>query len=61
MTWEQEKAYTQRRAEELKNQMEQATADGDLNAFLRAYKASARYMRKKQREDLYVAFIKTRI
>lgn len=61
MTWEQEKMYTQRRAEELKEQMERAIKEGDIDGFLKAYEASARYMKKKQREELYVSFLMARM
>lgn len=56
-TWEQEKAYTARRAQQLAAQMEQAIADNDKSAFLNAYATSMRYMPRKQRGTYYRRFL----
>ena len=55
-TWEQEKAYCAKRAEELKAEMTRATENVDLAAFTEAYEKSMRYMKVKERRRLYVAF-----
>lgn len=56
-TWEQEKAYTERRAAQLAQEMEQAIAENDRDRFLAAYSTAMRYMTKKQRSPYYRRFL----
>lgn len=56
-TWEQEKAYCERRSTELAREMESAIATLDADKFRKAYGASARYMGRKQRQELYRRFL----
>ena len=57
MSWEHEKAYCSRRAQELTAEMIEAIESFDLDRFDAAYQASARYMSKKQRSPLYKKMI----
>ena len=50
-TWEQEKAYVAKRAEELRTIMNQAIAAADLERFREAHTKSLRYMPKKERDE----------
>ena len=56
-TWEQEKAYCRRRAADLAQEMESAIASLDADGFKAAYTTAARYMTKKQRQELYRRFL----
>ena len=56
-TWEQEKAYCAQRAEALAEAMETAILRLDADGFKAAYSAAARYMGKKQRQELYRRFL----
>ena len=52
-TWEQEKAYCEKRAKELTQEMESAIATLDPDKFYRAYATAMRYMTRKQRGELH--------
>ena len=56
-TYEQEKAYCERRARDLSAEMEAALESGDAVRFREAYSASFRYLGKKQRKDFYFRFL----
>ena len=56
-TWEQEKAYCEKRAKELAREMESAIVTLDPDKFRRAYDTAARYMTRKQRRELYRRFL----
>lgn len=56
-TYEKEKAYTERRAAQLAEEMEQAIADNDKDRFLAAYNTAFRYMNKKQRSPYYLRML----
>ena len=52
MTWEQEKAYVERRAAELKAEMKEAIETGDLDRFKKVFERSGRYVKKRERDAL---------
>lgn len=56
-SWKKEKAYCERKAAEYTAEMEQAIAAHDVDRFLAAHQASARYMRKTARNALYRRFL----
>lgn len=56
--YEKEKAYCTRRAAELTAEMEAALETKDRERFKTAYRASARYMRQKERKPLYIRFLR---
>lgn len=56
-TWEQEKEYTRRRAQQLGAEMEKAIKAIDRDRFFNAYTTSMRYMKKKERSPYYRRFI----
>lgn len=59
-TWAQEKAYNERRAQQLCAEMEAAIETNDTQRFLAAYERSFRYMTKKQRSPFYIRMIERR-
>ena len=56
-TWGQEKAYCEKRANELAREMESAIATLDADRFYRAYATAMRYMTRKQRGELHRRFL----
>lgn len=60
-TWEQEKAYCQRRSAHLADEMEAAIEAGDSDRFKAAYGSALRYMSKKQRHPLYIKFLERNV
>ena len=54
MTWEREKAYRAKRAQQIIAEMEAAIETGDKNRFVKAYESAMRYMTKKQRNPYYL-------
>ena len=56
-TWEQEEAYTQKRGEELKREMDEAIEAKDRKRFHKAYEASMRYLKKTERSAYYRKFL----
>ncbi len=48
MTWEQEKAYRQKRAAQLAAQMEKALEEKDLSSFRQARDTAGNYMTRKE-------------
>lgn len=52
-TWEQEKAYGARRANQAIIEMERAIRDTDIDRFTAAWNVAMRYMRKKERMPYY--------
>lgn len=59
-TWEQEKAYCAKRAQELAAEMETAIETVDEEKFTAAYQTAMRYMNKKQRSPYYMRFLMAR-
>lgn len=57
MTYQKEKEYCARRAQELTAEMEAAIETKDREKFKAAYTTSARYMTQKQRRPLYMRFM----
>ena len=57
MTWEKEKAYCAKRAEELKSKMIEATKACDPLAFTAAYTAALRYMKHAELKAMMVMFV----
>ena len=60
-TWEQEKAYNAKRAEQLAAEMEASIQSTDFQRFDEAYKTALRYMTKKQRQPYYIRMLQRRI
>ena len=56
-SWEKEKAYCARRAEELKAEMDQAILSADRQRFEQAHQKAMRYMTKRERAPYYKRFI----
>lgn len=56
-TWEKQKAYEKKRAEQLKNEMIDAIEKSDKERFSELYKTSLRYMKKSERHDLMMQFL----
>ena len=59
-TYEEEKAYCERRAQALVSEMDAALASNDAERFKAAYESSQRYLTKKQRMPLYIRFLERR-
>lgn len=59
-SYEQEKAYSIRRAQALVSEMEAALAANDAERFKAAYESSRRYLTQKQRKPLYIRFLERR-
>ena len=57
-TWEQEKAYRARRAEQIAVEMEASIAAYDKDRFLAAWEKAMIYMNKKQRMPYYIRMLK---
>lgn len=57
MTWEKEKAYCAKRAEELKDKMIEATKACDTAAFAEAYGKALRYMKKRDLDKMMLMFV----
>lgn len=60
-TWEQEKAYSAKRAEQLTAEMEASIQADDFQRFDNAYKLALRYMTKKQRMPYYMRMLERRV
>lgn len=56
-SWEKEKAYCERRAQEFAAEMEAAVDAADRDRFLAAFRDSARYLSRKQRNQFYLQFL----
>ena len=56
-TWEQEKAYRERRAKMAMAEMDAAIETVDKVRFLAAWDAAMRYMSKKQRSPYYIRML----
>ena len=56
-TWEQEKAYRERRANMAMAEMDAAIETVDKVRFLAAWDAAMRYMNKKQRSPYYIRML----
>lgn len=58
-TWEQEKAYRAKRADVLRNELNQAIKNKDQNKFMEIYKKllSTDYMRAGERREFYRRFL----
>lgn len=56
-SWEKEKAYCKKRAEELAAEMDQAILSADRHRFEQAYQKAMRYMTKRERAPYYKRFI----
>ena len=56
-TWEQEKAYNAKRAQQAIAEMEQAIETYDVNRFEAAWQVAMRYMNKKQRTPYYIKML----
>jgi len=57
MKWSAEKAYCEKRARQLKSEMELGIQNGNTEQFLQAYSKSFRYMTKKERFPYYHRFL----
>lgn len=57
-SWEKEKAYNAKRAQELGATMEQAITDNDRQKFEAAYQTAMRYMTVKARKAYYMEFLR---
>ena len=60
-TWEQEKAYRERRAQQAIAEMEAAISTVDTERFLKAWGTAMRYMNKKQRGTYYIRMLQANI
>lgn len=60
MTWEKEKAYRARRAEQLKANMLAAIEAGDREAFASAYSTALNYASKKELSPYYRKYLDSR-
>lgn len=60
-TWEQEKAYRAKRAEELKKEMDVALSENDDGRFIHAFSTSSNYMGKRVRMLYYRRYLESRI
>ena len=56
--WEKEKAYCEKRAKKLAAKMEAAIEASDRISFQAAYQTAMRYMKKKELNCYYMAFIR---
>lgn len=56
-TWEQEKAYCAKRAQELGAEMDAAIENVDRERFDKAYTTAMRYMKNKERSSYYKRFL----
>ncbi len=56
-TWEQEKAYCAKRAQELGAEMDAAIENTDRERFDKAYTTAMRYMKNKERSGYYKRFL----
>ena len=56
-TWEQEKAYRAKRAEQAISEMETAISAYDVERFQRAWQDAMRYMNEKQRRPYYIRML----
>ena len=56
-TWEQEKAYYAKRAQEAVAEMKQAISTADKARFEKAYQVALRYMTQKERRPYYIQFL----
>ena len=60
-SWQKEKGYTERRAQQLGQEMEEAIEAKDRERFLAAHTTAMRYMKKKERGDYYRRFLQMMI
>ena len=56
-TWEQEKAYRARRAEQIAADMDRAIEANDKDGFLAAWEKAMIYMNKRQRSPYYIRML----
>lgn len=56
-SWEKEKVYCKKRAEELAAEMDQAILSADRERFEKAFQTAMRYMTKRERAPYYRRFI----
>ena len=56
MEWAKEKAYCQKRAEELKQRMIEATKNCDPEAFSQALQTALRYMSARELRNMRIMF-----
>lgn len=57
-SWEKEKAYCSKRADELTAEMKSAIETSDKERFEKAYQTAMRYMTKKQLHPLYMEMLR---
>lgn len=56
-TWEQEKAYREKRANELRDLMVEDIKRNDKNSFEKHMQTAIHYMKKRDRYNLFIAFV----
>jgi len=60
-SWEKEKAYYAKRAQELRAEMDRAILSADKERFEKAHQTAMRYMTKRERSAYYRRFLEAMI
>lgn len=59
-TWEQEKAYRERRAQQAIAEMEAAISTVDIDRFSKAWEVAMMYMNVRRRNQYYIRMLQAR-